>query len=270
MTVIFECKTTDGHIIKILAELLNSNIKTGCFIIDDKGIKLRMTDSNKRILIDFYLKSENFYTYVYNSPEKSMNIGLNQTHFYKMLKSIKKKDSLVLFIDEKNSTELGIKILPKENNRTTTSFVKIQNIQYLEIDLPSGYGKPIIVPSNEFLKLMKDMNNIGSIIKITSSKHTVKFFCDAGSVYSREVVFGDEKNEKEDEIKSNYVRNEQDFDTEQLVRISKISGLNSFLQIYQNEELPILFSASVGNIGNISIFVKTKKQLEEDQLKYSQ
>ena len=47
---------------------------------------------------------------------------------------------------------------------------------------------------------MKDMNNIGSIIKITSSKHTVKFFCDAGSVYSREVVFGDEKNEKEDEM----------------------------------------------------------------------
>lgn len=268
MTVIFECKTTEGYIIKILAELLNSNIKTGCFIIDEKGIKLRMTDSNKRILIDFFLKAENFHSYVYNNPNNnSMNIGLNQTHFYKMLKSIKKKDSLVLFIDNDNINELGIRILPKENNRVTTSYVKIQNIQYLDIDLPSGYGKPIIAPSNEFLKLMKDMNNIGSIIKITSSKYTVKFFCDAGSVYSSEVVFGDGKNETNEEIKKNYVQNEQDFDTEQLVRISKISGLNSFLQIYQNEELPILFSASIGNIGNISIFVKTKKQLEEDQLK---
>lgn len=267
MTIIFHCKTNDGHVMKILAELLNNNIKNGCFIINEHGIKLRMVDSNKRILIDFFLKAENFHEYIFDTKQPFINLGINQTHFYKMLKSIKKKDALVLFIDDEKEGELGIRIIPKENSRITTSFIKIQNIQYLDIDLPTGYGKPVIVSSNEFLKLIKDMNNIGSIIKISSSKYTVKFFCDAGNVYSREVVFGEEKNEKEDSIKKQYITTEQCFDTEQLVRISKVSGLSSFLQIYQNDELPILFCASVGNIGNISIYVKSKKQLEEDQLK---
>lgn len=266
MTVIFQCKTTEGHIIKILAELLQNNIKSGCFIINEEGIKLTMTDSNKRILVDFFLKAENFYTYIYNSKSKFINIGLNQAHFYKMIKSIKKKDSLVLFIDDDKDSELGIKIIPKENNRTTTSYIKIQNIQYLEIELPTGYeNKPVVVPSNDFLKLMKDMSNIGNEINISSSKYTVKFFCDAGSIYSREVIFGDDS--EENDLEKNYEKTKQIFDTEQLSRISKIAGLTNFLQIYQKEDLPILFSSSVGTMGKISIYVKTKKQLEEENIK---
>ena len=33
-----------------------------------------------------------------------------------------------IFIKQDQPTDLGIKILPKENNRVTTSFIKIQNI----------------------------------------------------------------------------------------------------------------------------------------------
>ena len=58
----------------------------------------------------------------------------------------------------------------------------------------------------------------------------------------------------------------QEFDTEQLYRVSKIAGICSLIQIYQKEGLPLLFSSSVGNLGNISIFVKDKKQIQEEDL----
>ena len=32
-----------------------------------------------------------------------------------------------------------------------------------DIDLPDGYDKPVIVPSNEFQKMCKDMNNMGNM-----------------------------------------------------------------------------------------------------------
>jgi len=48
----FYCKISEGHVIKILIELIQNNIKNGCFIINEKGIFLKMTDSNRRILID--------------------------------------------------------------------------------------------------------------------------------------------------------------------------------------------------------------------------
>lgn len=263
MTIIFKCKTSEAFLIKILAELLQNNIKTACFVIGKEGITLRMMDHHRKILIDIKLDSENFSLYKYKS-NIPRSIGLNLNHFHKMLKTIKKKDSLQLFIDDDNPTDLGIKVIPKENNRTTTSTIKILNIQNLDIDLPgvlNNYGKPVIVPSSEYQKTIKDMNNIGNIINVVSKNFHIKFQCDAGGVLKRKVEFGeleDSDNENsEDDIEYN-----QDFYTEQLARITKISGLNSNIQIFAKEGYPLLIRTSIGNIGKISIYIKSKELLE--------
>ena len=55
------------------------------------------------------------------------------------------------------------------------------------------------------------------------------------------------------------------FDTEQLVRIVKVAGLGQSLQIYPKNELPLLIKSQVGTLGTISIYIKTKSQIEEDE-----
>jgi len=258
---IFFSKTNEGYIIKILAELLQNNIKNGCFIVSKKSIIFRMTDSNRKILIDFDLQAENFTQYKYKNVSNTMSIGLNFSHFYKMVKNIKKKDSIVLFIEEDKPTELGIRVIPKEKNRVTTSFVKIQNLQSLDIELPSGYNNAIIIPSNEYIKMIKDLNNMGgNAISISSYANIIKFGCLSNGVYSRDIVFGD-PDEDDDEHKNVH----QEFETEQLIRISKISGLSTQIQIYQSDNLPILFKSNIGNVGKISIYVKDKT-LQEDNM----
>jgi len=37
------------------------------------------------------------------------------------------------------------------------------------------------------------------------------------------------------------------------------------MQIFQKEGLPLLFKSSVGTLGKISIYVKTKQQIEEEE-----
>lgn len=252
----FFCKTTEGYIIKTLAELLQNNIKNGCFILSKKGINFRMTDSNKKILIDFEMQSDNFMQYKFKQ-NTTLSIGLNFSHFYKMVKSIKKKDSIVLFINEDNETELGIRVIPKEKNRVTTSFIKIQNLQSLDIELPEGYNNAIIIPSNEYIKMIKDLSNMGgNVIKISSTENTIKFVCNTNGVYSRDIVFG----EYEQDEKSNA---SQEFETEQLCRISKVAGLSNQIQIYQSEFLPILFKSNIGSIGKMSVYLKDKSLIEK-------
>ena len=151
MTITFKCKTGEAYYIKVLAELLTNNLKTGCFEVCNDGIKLRMFDHHRKTLVDLDLLAENYSFYKFKSTEKFF-LGLNLNHFHKMLKSVKKKDSLQLFINTENPTELGIKTIPKENTRITTSGIKIQTIQNLDIECPQGYGKPVIVPSAEFQK----------------------------------------------------------------------------------------------------------------------
>lgn len=249
---IFYCKTTEGYIMKILAELLQNNIKNGCFVITKKGITLRMTDSNRKILIDMEMQSENFTQFKFKQ-EDSLSIGLNFSHFYKMVKSIKKKDSIVLFIDEENQSELGIQIIPKEKNRITTSYVKIQNLQSLDIELPSGYQTSIIVPSGEYIKMIKDLNNMGgNTIIVNSTENLIRFSCNSNGVFSRNIVFGDDDQTDEKHECT------QEFDSEQLVRIIKVAGLSSQIQIYQVDELPLLFRSNLGNLGKIAVYVKDK------------
>ena len=254
--MVFYCKTTEGYIIKILAELLQNNIKNGCFIVNQSGIMLRMTDSNRQILIDLNLVGDNFNQY--KCKPETMSIGLNFHHFYKMVKTIKKKDSVALFIEEGKESELGIRVIPKEKSRVTTSFLKIQNLQSLDIELPQGYQTSIIVPSNEYVKMIKDLNNMGgNMISVTSTSGTIRFSCNSNGVYSRDIVFGDDENDNQVESRG------QEFETEQLLRVTKIAGLNTQIQIYQNSDLPILFKSNIGSIGKICVYVKDKT-LQED------
>lgn len=259
MTVIFKCKTDEAYQIKVLSELLTHNLKNGCFVVSENGITLRMFDQPRKTLVDLNLESDRFGLYKFDS--KKICLGLNLNHFHKMLKSIKKKDSLQLSIDE-NSNELSIETIPKENSRITTSFIKIQNIQNLDSDVPSGYGKPIIVVSADFQKMSKELSSIGSTnITIQSRKFSIDFIADADNIMKRKVTLGeyDETDYKEEPT---YIST---FTTDQISRISKISGLSTSLQIFPgNKDLPLLFRSNVGSLGKISIYIKSKELSDKE------
>jgi len=264
MTVIFNAKTHCAYTIKILAELLQNNIKTACFEIDEDGVKLCMMDHHRTILIQVSLESENFTLYKFKCKDK-LFLGINLNHFHKMLKSIKKKDSMQLFINDDSPNDLGIKVIPKENNRITTSFVTIQEIQTIDIDIPEGYGKPIIVPSSEYQKMCKDMAHIGSMINVVARNFHIKFRCNACGVMKRHVEFGEMgDSDDEEEEDDNVVEYNQDFDTEQLSRITKMAGLSTSMQIYPKQGKPLLFKSAIGSLGKISIYIKSKDLIEKE------
>ena len=262
MTIIFRAKTQEAYVIKILAELFSNNLKTGCFVLSEEGIFLCMPDSHNSILIDINLKSENFKTYKFNT--KKMYIGINLAHLHRMTKFIKKKDQAELFIDSENPNELQIKVIPKENNKVVISSVTIQNIQNIEVELPSGYTKPVIVNSSDFQKLVKEMNNIGNIIKVKSSENQIEFSCNAGGILKRQVKFGEcDEDADADEEKTEFT---QEYLTEHLSRITKLSGLSNNMQIYHLPDKPLKFVSNVGSLGKISIFIKSKDEIEKDNL----
>ena len=270
MTTTFKCKTGEAYYIKILAELLTNNLKTGSFEVCNDGIKLRMFDHHRKTLVDLELLAENYSLYKFKSNEKFF-LGLNLNHFHKMLKSVKKKDSLQLFINTEIPTELGIKTIPKENTRITTSGLKIQTIQNLDIDCPQGYGKPVIVPSAEFQKMCKDLSSIGSAnIKVIAKNFHIEFIADADGILKRKVVFGeDEDSDVEDSDGEDSVEYRATFATDQLSRITKLAGLSSTMQIFPaTSNLPLLFKSNVGSLGKIAIYIKSKELLDQELAVY--
>lgn len=290
MKSLFKCKTTQAYRIKVLSELLSKNLNTGCFEITKDAICLRMFDEPRNTLVDLELQADNFNLYKFkvknedskndfddDTTQPKLCLGLTLNHFHKMLKSIKKKDSLCFNV--KNNTQLNIIIIPKENTRKSTSSINIQNIQNIETDLPVGYGKPLVINSSDFQKMTKELSNVGSTnVKISFHNHTVKFIADADGIMQREVCMGeteviDSDDEDDEECKENSYT--ATFSTDQFERINKITGLCTDLQIFPgSDELPLMFRSNVGTLGKISIYIKSKeiiqRQEEESDSEYSE
>ena len=172
-----------------------------------------------------------------------------------MLKTIKKKDALCMYIEESKPDKLYLKVIPKENNRITVSCLHIQTIQ--NIPIPTGYENPVIIPSNEYQRTLKDMGNISDTLNIRMRQYSMQLLCNVDNIFSREVFFG----EMDDDTDYRYM---EEFNMEQLSRIIKIAGLSKTLQVYGKPNLPLLIQSEIGSIGTIKIFIKSKKQLKQD------
>lgn len=267
MSYIFRCKTHDAYIIKNLIELLQNNIKIGCFDITSSGIHLRMMDSNRRLLIDVRLDGSKFYHFYYNPKLKQevLHIGINLNHLYKLLKSIKKKDSIHLFITEEDPTNLGIQIISKDKSPpiTTASFIKIQSIQNLEVHLPDEYQHTIFISTIGFSKMCKDMITISNTMSVNVFQHFVKFFSNIGNIYSREVILGDTDEDNKQSVEDSSPLYMEEFDTEIYLRIAKLCGLSQNMHIMYNKDLPLKLLSPIGNLGHIMIFIKNRSQIAE-------
>lgn len=263
---IFKCKTLEGYLFKILSELLkNILIKTACFNISNNTIHLLQPDSQCKILAEITLEKQYFHLFD-KQQEENFFFGVNTSHLHKMLRSVKKKDIVEFIIDNQYFI---INITPKDQNRVTMSSLKIQSMQNLAITVPTGYTSPILVSSIEFQKMCKEMSTIGNEIKIICNCNTktsyIRFCCDGGSIFSREVLFG-EKQDFLDETKNNIEASYCDvFYTDTIAKILKIAGMNQVVQIFVGVNLPLMLRAHVGNLGIISIYIKSKSQIEIEE-----
>ena len=256
MSAIFKLKTDDAYSLKILSELLTSNLKTGCFTINKDEMKLCMVDSHSRLIIHTVLNSANFTLYRYKNDD-DMNFGITMGHLNKM------------FITKDKPDDLAIKVIPKDCTRITTSYIKIQDIQLIIPDeIPSGYKNSFVIHSAEFQKMAKEMVSMGKITTITTTSSIIRFTCGTEGLLKRSVEFGESPDDEDSDDEEEMYK--QTFDTEQLSRISKVSGLSGRLHVYTSPDKPIMFKSNVGTLGFISIYIKSIEMLDKEHLKYQQ
>lgn len=265
MPKIFLCKTVEAHTIKVASELLANNLKNGCFEITEDSVSLCMWDQTQTTMIDLELLAEKFNIYKFNMKNtKKLCIGLTLNHLHKMLRSIKKKDCLELYIDSECSNKLYIKKIPKENTRIVSSAINIKSIQNIESEKPTGYGKPVIVQSSEFQKMCKDLSFIESPnIRIVSKPFSLDFEASADGIMSTVITLGENYTE-EDGIDNQEQTKIGTFSPVSLFKISKISGLSKSMQIYTgSDDLPYLFRSDIESLGKISIYIKSLELIEK-------
>jgi len=256
--VLFKAKTSEAYTFKVLAELLQNTFKECCLICKPSGIYLIGVDTkykNGSKLIYLNLLKEKFS--IYKLIPNEFKIGLNLIHFYKMLKTIKRKDTLTLSVEDDDPNKLIITIEQVGEKNPTVKHINLTKIQPMEVNPPDEklYPDPIIVTSKQFQKL-KDLNKMSKYMNITVDNRIITFYCDKDNIYSSTVVFGEQDEDNEDsEIYT------QMFLTEEIIQLIKVAGLSQTIQIYFINGLPLKINLNVGSLGNLTIFIKSQEEL---------
>jgi len=191
--MIFYGEASKGFIVKVMIDTLCGSLQRGNFSIDKTGVRLRQSDPGCTILYDIDLPRKNFKGFKCQRP---MVISVNLKHMQGLLRNVKKKDSIAMFIDKNHPEKFFITIRPEGNRRNTrfetNSIVYQEEKDFVFQDLPEGhYGFPMVIEAADFQKI-KRLTTIGKMINVIIQKDNyLSFKCDAGVIYDSNLGFGE-------------------------------------------------------------------------------
>jgi len=262
---LFRAKTkeTDAFVIKILGELLSNVVKWAPFSVTENGIQLTQRDTKNEQLISIQLNKNDFHVFKCTQP---IHFLVNSTTFYKMVKAIKKKDTVTIFITEEEPLKLGITVEQNAEKNKVTTYIKISYHRPEDIQLGNKeeYGNPLIISSKEYQK-MKNLQSIShnGELKLTCNHGELKFFCDGGEVYSRELVI---KTEQEDEGENLPDKYEQTYKAQCITQLTKCAGQSgNTVHMFIKKELPLKIKMRAGNLGELTVYIKSKEMLDLEE-----
>lgn len=254
----------EAYIFKNLIEVLQNNLTDVCFNFDLNGIKLVTVDDvkNSKILIDLTLEDRRFNHWYCDA---SINVGINLQQLYKMIKSIKKKDSLTLYIARDKPNQLSIKrtLSTDAERKPDISHLAIQKLQTLEVLYPTDYKKFHLVSTSDFQKAVKEMAAMSRTIDIQSNdtQLTMRFSIDnlCGKVveldqdpakYSKDGYYH--------ELEQNQYEFEQTYKSKMLSQFIKIPGLCPEMKVYAERDKLLKIEVAVGKLGILNICIRSE------------
>jgi proliferating cell nuclear antigen PCNA len=252
---LFYCKTREGYVFKVLFELLKNCVKTASIKISKEGLTITSIDSKRQLLLVVKMDRHNFNIY---RSLNIMNISVNLTSFYNMLKTIKKKDGICLYIESSTPNKFHIIKDDMDQSERCANNIQIMKTQDIEYDDVDEYSDPIIIPAKKLQNTLKDISTTkGRVTEIESNGHWMRFYCDNGQMMTADKKHGDIET-KED------ITYKESFDSSLLVKLQKILGLSQNVKVYITDSCPLKFELNIGSLGTISIYIKSREIVDRE------
>lgn len=246
-----EVRTVQSSSFKILIEALKELLTDTCIEFDNTGMKIITMDNSKVVLVHLKLEASKFeYFYC----ENKINIGVNMLNLYKLIRSVNSNDILTLFVDSNDINSLGIKIENGEKNTRTVYKLNLLDLDMPKITIdPVDFNSVITLPSIDFQKICRDMNNIADFVEIKNIGSQLILSC-KGDFCSQETIISDTDN-------GNTVQNingsneilQGVFKLNFLVLFTKCTNLSSTVEIFLKNDYPLVIRYSVASLGSVKI-----------------
>lgn len=253
MGKLFEIKTANASIFKILIEAMKEILTETIFHITEEGIVVTDIDNSQSVLVKMHLASGKFEEYTVNKP---VEIGIELITLYKLLKSTGGHDSLTLSMDDSNTSQLNIRIDNGKKGSKSISQMKLSDLNANFYDLEAiKYDTVITLPTQDFQQICRDMTNHSDKMIITKVENELQFSAAGDStnkqttymIGASEDGFSYLKNDDPEEI----IRGA--FLLEHLMSFTKCTNLCNYVELNLKNDFPLIIKYSVGDLGTIRL-----------------
>jgi len=279
---IFYAEFPKGYSFKVAIDGKCVLLQRGTFVVTTEGMMFRQADEAGHVLIDGAYQRKNLPEY---KCPKDIYFNLNLNHFHRMLKNIKKKDYITMYIEEAQPERLFLVVRQTDTKanpselRTEKIFIVIKMLQLPPeiMDLPdfindedgnviSVYKYPKVIKSTEIQK-MKKMINVAKIINVKmQGSHYISFDADKGELFGTEFEYGlfDESTDADEFENMIY---EAKFGVQSFTLLTKLPGMCSHMQFYipTVPHYPLKVSMDGIGLGPFNIYIKNAEQIDLEQ-----
>ena len=232
--------------------LLETNIS-----FQPDGIRIINMDKSHTILVHLYLAASNFE--FYECKKDKIIIGVNMFHLFKLINSIDNDDTLTIYIENSDYYEgivshLALKFENGDIKQCKTQKLKLIEPEADELEIPNVTFSSIInLPSQDFQKIIRDLSCISDKLEIKSVSNELIFKCQ-GQFASAEIHRAELDGAMGFIVKQDSSKVIQgEFSLKNLGYFIKCTNLCSQIEIYLENDLPLVVKYDVASLGSIRL-----------------
>ena len=221
------------------------------------GMKIVNFDKTHTILLNVELHANKFEHY-FIVPDKII-ICTNTLHFFKLISTMTNDDTLSIYIDKSDYhdgiiTHLGLQYDNGDIKQCYSQKLRLIEPDTEELIVPDVvYSTVINLPTTDFQKIVRDMNGISDRIEIKSVGSDLIFSCEGNFASSK--IYRSESNGYMNFIQkpdaSTVIQGE--FSLKSLSHFIKCTPLCSHLEMYLENDLPLIIKYDVASLGEIKL-----------------
>jgi proliferating cell nuclear antigen len=235
-------RTVRSIAIRILFESLKEILTDVNINFTQQYMKISAMDGSKKAMVHLKLETEKFEDYY---CENDINLGVNMTSLYKLIKTINNNDTISFFVEKDEPSKLQIRI--ENSDKITTYKYRLLQISNTGFTIqPKEFESIITLPSSDFQKICRDMNNMGADrVEIKSIDDKLVFSC-KGDIADQESIIGSGSN-----VLNGNALVQGMFSLKFLLLFTKATNLCNTIDIYLANDYPIIIEYSVASLGTV-------------------
>jgi proliferating cell nuclear antigen len=254
---VFLIKTIQIGPIRTLMTALKEILLETNITFNKHGISIVNMDKSHTILVQLFLKAENFEEYFCNKDK--IIIGVNMLHFFMLINTIDSDDVLSLYIEKKDYNDgvvlfLGMRFENGDIKQCKTFKLRLIEPDVEELEVPNvPFSSIINMPSSDFQKIIRYLSVISAKIEIKSVGSELIFKCNGpfaqGEITRAETDTGMEFIQKQSTSK--IIQGE--FSLKNLGYFIKCTNLCPQIEIFLENDLPLVVKYNISSLGEIKL-----------------